>query len=172
MGILYQIKPQSYFIIFFFLKSPNYFNFFIDLQEIKMAFRGPGYLRSMMQQRRSYSTTGQSKVRKSMWMTASAAPIWIVGGLVLIAGGIAVHTGKQQLLHSPSVHVSKRRRESYPEADDPTRSVKHGGNFVDKSFLRKVAHIQDESKQTLPKNDPDSIYTRSREAETLASIKR
>ncbi|KAL9248403.1 hypothetical protein vseg_021728 [Gypsophila vaccaria] len=137
-----------------------------------MALRRPGYLRSMMQQSRSFSTTGQSKVKKSMWLTASAAPIWIVGGMVMIASSIAIHTGKQQLLHSPSVHVSKRRRETVPEVDDPSRSVKHGGNFVDKSFLRKVAHIQDESKQTLPKKDPGSIYTRSREAETLDSIKR
>ncbi|XP_074319180.1 uncharacterized protein LOC141656252 [Silene latifolia] len=139
-----------------------------------MAFRASGYMRSMMQKSRSFSTTSdqtQSQVRKSFWMTASAAPIWMVGGLVVIAAGIAVHTGKQQLLHNPSVYVNKKRR-ALPEVEEATRAVKSGGKMVDKSFLRKVAHIQDESSSTLPPTHTGNIYTRSREAETLDSIKR
>ncbi|KAI8526727.1 hypothetical protein RHMOL_Rhmol12G0018200 [Rhododendron molle] len=70
-------------------------------------------------------------------------PVVVVLGTILVAVSIGVHTAKQQLVHSPSVRVNKKRRESVPEVDDPDHIVGGSEKFIDKSFLRKVAHIQD-----------------------------
>lgn len=71
------------------------------------------------------------------------APVVVVLGTILVAVSIGVHTAKQQLVYSPSVRVNKKRRESVPEVDDPDHVVGGSEKFIDKSFLRKVAHIQD-----------------------------
>ncbi|KAG8365773.1 hypothetical protein BUALT_Bualt17G0006700 [Buddleja alternifolia] len=80
-------------------------------------------------------------------MTATFGQMWMVigllGGMVGIACCMGIHTAKQQLLHSPSVHVSKKRRESVPEVDNPDAIIRSSDNFTNKSFLRKVGHIQD-----------------------------
>jgi len=73
---------------------------------------------------------------------------------------LACHNGWQQLVHSPSVVVTKKKRESIHEIDEPSQANTAGGRLVDNSFLRKVAHIQDDSKATMPRNLKDSIYTR------------
>ncbi|KAL0385260.1 UNVERIFIED_CONTAM: hypothetical protein Sradi_2920300 [Sesamum radiatum] len=99
-------------------------------------------------------------------------PMWVViglmGGMVGVACCIAVHTAKQQLLHSPSVQVTKKRRECIPEVDSPDAVIRSADKFETKSFLRKIAHIQD-NKHTA--NAPArGAYSRSRECETLKSV--
>ncbi|PIN05587.1 hypothetical protein CDL12_21871 [Handroanthus impetiginosus] len=51
----------------------------------------------------------------------SYGPMWavigIMGGMVSIACCIGIHTAKQQLFHSPSVQVTKKKRECIPEVD-------------------------------------------------------
>ncbi|KAL7094141.1 hypothetical protein ACP275_11G083000 [Erythranthe tilingii] len=97
-------------------------------------------------------------------------PMWavigIMGGLVGMACCIGIHTAKQQLFHSPSVQVTKKRRECIPEVDSPEAVIRSADKFENKSFLRKVAHIQDNRNRAI---QPDP-YTRSREAETLHSV--
>ncbi|XP_058195484.1 uncharacterized protein LOC131311881 [Rhododendron vialii] len=96
------------------------------------------------------------------------APVVVVLGTILVAVSIGVHTAKQQLVHSPSVRVNKKRRESVPEVDDPDHVVGGSEKFIDKSFLRKVAHIQDHHIISDPaRHNP---YTRSREIESLKSV--
>lgn len=73
----------------------------------------------------------------------------VVMGMVAVAMVFGTHTAKQQLMHNPSVHVSKKKRESMPEVDDPDSAIRSADKFVNKSFFRKVAHIQ-ENKQVLP----------------------
>uniref|UniRef100_A0A803KM00 AP2/ERF domain-containing protein n=1 Tax=Chenopodium quinoa TaxID=63459 RepID=A0A803KM00_CHEQI len=102
---------------------------------------------------------------------ADFAPIYIVAGFVIIAGGIASHTGYQQLVHNPNVYFNKKKREMINELENPMQAVNHGGRYVDNSFLRKVAHVQDKGKETVPNPVNGNIYTRSRHAETLESIK-
>ncbi|EEF50134.1 conserved hypothetical protein [Ricinus communis] len=97
------------------------------------------------------------------------APVYMVMGFVSVAIGIGLHTAKQQLVHSPSVNISKKRRESLPEVDIPEVVSCNGDKFINKSFLRKVAHIQ-KDKRTLPDPTLPNPYTRSREAETLATV--
>ncbi|GAV82585.1 hypothetical protein CFOL_v3_26036 [Cephalotus follicularis] len=76
-------------------------------------------------------------------MSWDNTPLYMVMGMVVLAVTIATHTAKQQLRHSPTVHVNKKRRESMPEVYDPDRTVASADKFINKSFLRKVAHIQD-----------------------------
>ncbi|XP_051116091.1 uncharacterized protein LOC127241204, partial [Andrographis paniculata] len=88
----------------------------------------------------------------------------IIGGLVGAAGCIAIHTAKQQLFHSPSVQVTKQKRECIPEVDNPDAVIKSASKFENKSFLRKIAHIQ--GKESIP----HSRRPQNRETETLKSI--
>ncbi|XP_021771855.1 uncharacterized protein LOC110735997 [Chenopodium quinoa] len=137
-----------------------------------MAHRASGYLmRSMMQQKTRSFSTASSPTPKSKWIRADFAPIYIVAGFVIIAGGIASHTGYQQLVHNPNVYFNKKKREMINELENPMQAVNHGGRYVDNSFLRKVAHVQDKGKETVPNPVNGNIYTRSRHAETLESIK-
>ncbi|CAL9132622.1 unnamed protein product [Musa acuminata var. zebrina] len=105
-----------------------------------------------------------SKPRESK---AEFTPIAVVFGLVVVALSIGAHTAKQQLVHSPSVWVSKKKRESIPEVEMPDQVVGEAGRFVNKSFLRKVAHIQDLDAARSGTSDP--FYT-PRATESLKSV--
>ncbi|KAL6572426.1 hypothetical protein OROMI_013384 [Orobanche minor] len=80
-------------------------------------------------------------------MSSSFGPMGVVvgilGGMVSVACLIGIHTAKQQLLHSPSVQLTKKRRECIPEVDSPEAVIQSADKFMSKSFLRKVGHIQD-----------------------------
>ncbi|WJX54642.1 hypothetical protein P8452_40502 [Trifolium repens] len=102
-------------------------------------------------------------------LKAELAPVYIVCGMVGVAVVIASHTAFQQLARSPSVHVNKKRRESYPEAYDPDRSMKSADKFINGSFLRKMAHIQD-SNPTVHDPVHPNPFTRPRSTETLKSV--
>ncbi|GAY40598.1 hypothetical protein WN944_026971 [Citrus x changshan-huyou] len=97
--------------------------------------------------------------------TGEFAPIYMVLGLVAVAVTIGTHTIKQQLAHSPSVSLSKKKRSSLSEVEDPESAVNSSDKFVNKSFLRKVAHIQDDNRvlPDIPHPDP---FTRARKADT------
>ncbi|KAK4413499.1 hypothetical protein Salat_2762500 [Sesamum alatum] len=106
---------------------------------------------------------GVAAIYGPMWMV-----IGLLGGMVGIACCIGVHTAKQQLFHSPSVQVTKKRRECIPEVDSPDAVIRSADKFETKSFLRKIAHIQDNKHTT---NVPGGgAYSRSREVETLKSV--
>ncbi|XP_052208369.1 uncharacterized protein LOC127812088 isoform X2 [Diospyros lotus] len=117
---------------------------------------------------RSFASSAGNSVHseqpKRGWrLKADLAPIYMVAGMVAVAVSIAAHTAKQQLFHAPAVQVSKKRRESVQEVEDPHDVVRDSDKFINKSFLRKVAHIQDQ--------DPigPNPFTRSREIESLKS---
>lgn len=93
-------------------------------------------------------------------MKADFAPIYIVMGFVVLAGGIASHTAYQQMFHNPNVYFNKKKRGTIFEAENPMQAVNHGGKYVDNSFLRKVAHIQDKGKESIPNPTNGNIYTR------------
>ena len=75
-------------------------------------------------------------------LTGEYAPVYIVMGFVTLAAGIGIHSVKQQLLHSPGVSLKKTRRGSMSEADNPDLATTNAQNFLNKSFLRKIARIQ------------------------------
>ncbi|KAM4072046.1 hypothetical protein ACJW30_11G105000 [Castanea mollissima] len=97
------------------------------------------------------------------------APLYVLLGMVGVGVTIGIHTMKQQLMHSPTVRVNKKRRESVPEVEDPEAIINNSDKFVRHSFLRKVAHIQDH-KPVLPDASRTNPYTRPRTAETLKTV--
>ncbi|XP_028771627.1 uncharacterized protein LOC114728837 [Neltuma alba] len=151
-----------------------------------MAFR-MGSLRSMVGQlrggRRSITASTAPKMKpatldaenahhanahglSSHSKTGEWAPVQIVFGMVSVAVILAAHTAFQQLVRSPSVHVNKKKRESMPEVDEPDETVDSADKFINRSMLRKVAHIQD-NKNTLSDPVHPNPFTHPRTAETL-----
>ncbi|KZV14820.1 hypothetical protein F511_38275 [Dorcoceras hygrometricum] len=105
---------------------------------------------------------GASGNNGAFWRMAKSgdfAPVWMVAGMVCIAGSIGIHTATQQLRRSPSVQVTKKMRESVPEVEIPDAVLGSAEKFIDRSFLRKVAHIQDDYKDQ-PDSPTQSIFTR------------
>ncbi|KAI9089754.1 hypothetical protein K1719_029047 [Acacia pycnantha] len=94
------------------------------------------------------------------------APIQIVFGMVSVAVMLAAHTAFQQLARAPSVHVNKKRRESFPEVYEPDRTIDSADKFINRSMLRKVAHIQ-ENRNTLSDPVHPNPFTHPRTAVTL-----
>ncbi len=92
-------------------------------------------------------------------MRGEFAPIFVVLGMLMVAMTIGAHTAKQHLMHSPGVRVSKKKRESFPEVEDPDNVISSADKFVNKSFLRKVAHIQDH-KRVIPDPTRPNPFTR------------
>ncbi|WCJ26701.1 hypothetical protein M5689_008500 [Euphorbia peplus] len=107
---------------------------------------------------RSEAAEGIQKYNKYA-ITGEYAPIYMIGGFVTLALCIGIHTAKQQLLHAPGNYFSKKKRESFPEIDTPDSLVKGSHNFIKKSFLRKVAHIQQDSPTPLAssRNTPETL---------------
>lgn len=102
---------------------------------------------------------------------ADFIPLYITMGFVVLAVGFAVHTGKQQIAYNPGVRFHKKRRESLSEVDEPDRALGESGNFLNKNFFRKVAHIQDFDAVRSGTSDPtraDPFATPR--AETLKSV--
>ncbi|XP_017970679.1 PREDICTED: uncharacterized protein LOC18608803 [Theobroma cacao] len=154
-----------------------------------MAFRATGHWKSMITplgrtHSRSFASSTTPKL-KQYSTTANAAhnprpynkysisgeyaPVYIVMGMLVVAISIAAHTAKQHLMHAPGVVISKKKRESISEADHPDQALASADKFLNKSFLRKVAHIQD-NKRTLPDPSRPDPFTRPRTAETLKTV--
>ncbi|KAI5595526.1 hypothetical protein POPTR_003G160700v4 [Populus trichocarpa] len=101
--------------------------------------------------------------------TGEYAPFYVMAGMMTVAVAMAFHTMKQQLVHSPGVSINKKRRESIAEVDDPDTVVADASKFLKKSFLRKVAHIQ-EHNPTLPDPTRANAITKPHDAETLKTV--
>ncbi|GMY23194.1 Ribosome biogenesis protein NEP1-like, putative [Fagus crenata] len=152
-----------------------------------MAFRANSYWKSMLTRlggNRSFASSTTPKMkpfaptidaahadrhRSKLAMRGEFAPIFVVLGMLMVAMTIGAHTAKQHLMHSPGVRVSKKKRESFPEVEDPDNVISSADKFVNKSFLRKVAHIQDH-KRVIPDPTRPNPFTRPRHAETLKSV--
>ncbi|KAL5732348.1 hypothetical protein ACOSP7_031691 [Xanthoceras sorbifolium] len=141
-----------------------------------MAFRG--YWRSMVSRlgggngNRSFATSNSVHANHSYSkyaVTGEFAPVYMVLGMLTVALTIGTHTAKQQLVHCPNVGVSKKKRRSVSEVEDPDRAVNSSDKFLNKSFLRKVAHIQ-EHNRVLPDPVRADPFTMPRKAETLKAV--
>ncbi|WOL15902.1 hypothetical protein Cni_G24683 [Canna indica] len=112
--------------------------------------------------------------RNKPWETKTEfMPIGVMLGLVVAAVTIGIHTAKQQLVHSPGVRVSKKKRELIPEVEEPDHVAGEADRFVTKSFLRKVAHLQDiDSIRSGPSDPtrPDPFDNQPRGMESLKSV--
>ncbi|KAK1367313.1 hypothetical protein POM88_042874 [Heracleum sosnowskyi] len=128
-----------------------------------MAFRAARYWRSVVEHEnanrsmmRSFVSTApknassastalnnEESKRRSKWLTPEMVPIVV---LMTIPIGIGIHTLYKNLVHAPSVKLTKTNRGSISEADHPDEQTNSGGKFVNTSFLRKVGHIQNSSR--------------------------
>ncbi|KAI3871382.1 hypothetical protein MKX03_031704 [Papaver bracteatum] len=101
-------------------------------------------------------------------------PVYVSAGLILLAGLIGVHTINQQLSHNPAVRLKKKRRETLSEVEEPELVMEESDKFINKSFFRKVAHIQDfnnDQSKIIPDTMRGDAFTRRpRNVETLKSV--
>ncbi|KAK1363925.1 putative Transmembrane protein [Heracleum sosnowskyi] len=109
---------------------------------------------------------------RSVKRSGEWVPVYVAVGLILLSAGFGVHTVIQQIGRAPGVYVKKSRRESVPEVDDPDQQLEYADRFMNKSFFRKIAHVQD---YDLPHNnmpDPihDDVYAKKPRSETLKSV--
>ncbi|XP_068647263.1 uncharacterized protein [Aristolochia californica] len=152
-----------------------------------MAFRVTGYWRTTLSRMAGNRLVATSTMPKMKPVTGTSemvdshrpkhkvpvgeyAPIAMVLGLCAAAISMAVHTAKQQLLHHPGVNISKKRRESLAEADDPDKALSEANKFLNKSFLRRVAHIQDRKEAIVPDSIHGDVFASEKKAETLKSV--
>ncbi|MED6182308.1 hypothetical protein PIB30_027418 [Stylosanthes scabra] len=121
--------------------------------------------------KRSFATltsshgSGNNGGRWSLKFDLIPIPMYCLGGVMALTLTFACHTGFQQLVRSPTVHVNKHRRETMPEVSDPDRTLNCAVKFFNGSFSRKVALIQyNKTTRLIPFTTP------RREAETLKTV--
>lgn len=139
----------------------------------RLGSNGRGFASSTGPRMKTFTPTAESvgtePSKPRLALKGEFAPVYVVLGMVLMALSIGAHTAKQQLMHAPAVNVSKKKRESVPEVEDPDQVVDSADKFLNKSFLRKLAHVQ-EHEGNVPDPIRGEVYTRPRQAETLKSV--
>ncbi|KAK6920429.1 Pentatricopeptide repeat [Dillenia turbinata] len=98
-------------------------------------------------------------------------PVFVALGMIVVSVSFGLHTAKQQLKHCPGVWVRKDKRETLPEVVEPDLVEEKAQCFIDRSFFRKVAHIQDSSLHNAVPNPirGDPFVSKPR-AESLKSV--
>ncbi|MCL7051953.1 hypothetical protein MKW94_006958 [Papaver nudicaule] len=72
-----------------------------------------------------------------------------------------------------SVRLKKKRRETLPEVEEPELVMEESDKLINKSFFRKIVHIQDfnnDQSKTIPDTMRGDAFTRTRNVETLKSL--
>ena len=152
-----------------------------------MAFRSQSYWRTMasrmgVEMNRTMATSTTPKMKpyapalddnlnhtKPRTIKGEFIPMYAAMGSIVLALSFVFISAKQQLAYSPSVHLSKRRRGSFPEFSDPDYAIDESDKFIKKSFFRKIAHLQDVD-SPIPNPIKGDITTRSNQAESLKSV--
>lgn len=133
------------------------------LQKMK-AYAGPGadfgYLDLIEGESRSTSAK------------AEFVPVYVALGLIALSTTLGLVSAKQQLLYAPNVRLKKKLRETIPEVVFPDKAVDEGNKFIEKSFFRKVAHVQElgSGLQYIPDPTRKDIFAHPLRAETLKSV--
>ncbi|KAK9278306.1 hypothetical protein L1049_027871 [Liquidambar formosana] len=72
-----------------------------------------------------------------------SVPVYVAVGMIALSATLGLYTGMHHLLYDPAVYVRKRRRETLPEVYEPDDVVEKAEKFIETSFFRKVAHVQE-----------------------------
>ncbi|KAG9447316.1 hypothetical protein H6P81_013444 [Aristolochia fimbriata] len=98
-------------------------------------------------------------------------PVYVALGMICVSLSLGILTAKQELLYSPNVFLSKKRRESVPEVEDPDYVVDEVDKLIHRSLFRKVAHVRDgdRSRGVADSHNRD-VLTASKKMETLKSV--
>ncbi|CAA7400692.1 unnamed protein product [Spirodela intermedia] len=70
-------------------------------------------------------------------------PVCVSLGLIGLSASLGLYAARRQLVYSPSVLVSKKRREMVPEVEDPDWAIAEAELFLSHSIFRRLAHLQD-----------------------------
>ncbi|KAG7549861.1 hypothetical protein ISN45_Aa06g007030 [Arabidopsis thaliana x Arabidopsis arenosa] len=129
-----------------------------------MAVRSTGHLKNVVQRLRTYTTTataprskpystaateygGQRTATTSAATKGDFTPVYVSIGLISLSVSFGVYTAYLHLHENPSVRVNKKTRETVPEIEDPDRVLNEADRFANRSWFRKIAHIQEFDKQ-------------------------
>lgn len=99
-------------------------------------------------------------------------PVYVALGMIVLSATLGLVTAKQQVAYNPSVRVSKKRRETIPEVVEPERVLDESDKFVNRSFFRKVAHVQDFDAVRTGTHDPTRAdpFKTTKKAVTLQDV--
>jgi hypothetical protein len=102
-------------------------------------------------------------------------PVCVAIGMIALSVGLGLHTATHHLARNPTVFVSKKRRETFPEVVEPEHVAEQADQFIRKSVFRKVAHVQQEFNNPEKQLIPDPIRTKDAyvhrpRIETLKSV--
>ncbi|KAM0979179.1 hypothetical protein ACFX2I_015011 [Malus domestica] len=124
-----------------------------------MAFRSMNHWKQMSTGLRRYATATSPKMKPyapaagatenpqqsyfKRFMRGDFVPVYVAVGMIALSVALGLHTAKQHLRYNPHVYVKKNRRETLPEVVEPERVVEESDKFIQNSFFRKVAHVQE-----------------------------
>lgn len=123
-----------------------------------------GHLKSMVQRLRAFTTatTPRSKAyspateyggQRPATTTTTAAtkgdfiPVYVSIGMISLSVSFGLYTAYHHLHENPSVRVKKKTREIVPEVEDPDKVLNEADRFANRSWFRKIAHVQEFDKQ-------------------------
>ncbi|CAI9113771.1 OLC1v1014440C1 [Oldenlandia corymbosa var. corymbosa] len=101
------------------------------------------------------------------------APVYVALGLIGMSISFGALTVRHHIKWAPNVRVKKSKRETVPEVVEPETVVEEANNFVNNSFFRKVAHVQDYDRQdVIPDPIRGDVYSRKNtgRVETLKDV--
>ncbi|XP_020592763.1 uncharacterized protein LOC110033199, partial [Phalaenopsis equestris] len=98
--------------------------------------------------------TSDSKLLQESWLSrvrgktkvlprGEFMPVYVALGMIVVSTSLGAYTAQEQLSHSPSVRLSKKRRETVPEVEEPERVAGEAERYIKRSIFRKVANMQD-----------------------------
>lgn len=98
---------------------------------------------------------------------ADFTPVYVAPGLIILQISLGLASTKQQLLYAPNVRVKK-----IPQVVVPDKVDDEGKKFIEKSFYRKAAHIQEFKIgiHYMPNPICQDVYAHPLKAETLKSV--
>ncbi|CAN8256954.1 unnamed protein product [Cochlearia groenlandica] len=116
-----------------------------------MALRPTGHLKSMMQIRlRTYTTaTTPPSTTTTAATKADFMPVYVSIGMISLSLSFGLYTAYLHLHENPSVRVNKKTREIVPEVEDPDRIINEADRFANRSWFRKLAHVQELDKHNV-----------------------
>lgn len=81
-------------------------------------------------------------------------PIYVSIGMISLSVSFGLYTAYLHLHENPGVRVKKKTRETVPEVEDPDKVLNEADRFANRSWFRKIAHVQEFDKHDVV---PDPI---------------
>ncbi|XP_010695746.1 uncharacterized protein LOC104908342 [Beta vulgaris subsp. vulgaris] len=117
---------------------------------------------------KAYAPTREGEPSKGK-ARGNYVPVYVALGFIALSVTLGLHLAKQQFMHSPAVRLKKSRRETVPEVVEPEHVAQESRDFINKSFFRKVANVQESDN---PIDDPihGNPLTKEPRVESLKTV--